>query len=84
MFFNDHGIIDIDETVRREPSFQKIMADGVVTEDELRSQSERVIALFHEAERRFSDSDQQFIKKLFSETSVLSEVYHYFSIQNFR
>ncbi len=82
MFFNEQGIIDIDELVQNEPSFQKIMADGIVTEDELYDQSKRVIDLLHEAEKRFSDSDQQFIKRLFTETSVLSEVYHYFSIQN--
>ncbi len=84
MFFNQQGIIDIDELVSQEPSFQNIMADGIVTEDELYNQSERVIALLHEAEQRFGESDQQFIKKLFTETSVLSEVYHYYSIQNIR
>ena len=84
MFFNQQGIIDIDELVSQEPSFQNIMADGIVTEDELYNQSERVIALLREAEQRFDDSDQQFIKKLFAETSVLSEVYHYYSIQNIR
>ena len=84
MFFNKQGIIDIDEMVSQEPTFQNIMADGIVTEDELYNQSERVIALLREAEQRFDDSDQQFIKKLFAETSVLSEVYHYYSIQNIR
>lgn len=84
MFFNKQGIIDIDEMVSQEPTFQNIMADGIVTEDELYNQSERVIALLREAEQRFDDSDQQFIKKLFSETSVLSEIYHYYSIQNIR
>ncbi len=84
MFFNEQGILDIDEMVSQEPSFKNIMADGIVTEDELQCQSERVIAMLHEAELRFGESDQQFIKKLFAETSVLSEVYHYYTIQNIR
>lgn len=84
MFFNEQGIVDIDELVQHEPSFQTIMTDGIVTEDELFDQSERIITLLHEAETRFSESDQQFIKKLLTETCVLSEVYHYFSIQNIR
>lgn len=84
MFFNQQGIIDIDELVSQEPSFQNIMADGIVTEDELYNQSERVIALLREAEQRFGENDQQFIKKLFAETCVLSEIYQYYSIQNIR
>lgn len=84
MFFNDQGIINIDELVSREPSFQNIMADGLVTEDELYNQSNHVIALLREAEQRFDESDQQFIKKLFVETSVLSEIYHFYSLQNLR
>ena len=82
MFFNNQGIIDIDEMLSQLPTYQNIMADGIVTEDELYDQSQRVIALLHEAEQRFSDRDQQFIKHLFTETNVLSAIYHYYSIQN--
>lgn len=82
MFFNQQGIIDIDEIVSQEPTFQNILADGIVTEDELYNQSKRVIALLREAEQQFDENDQQFIKNLFAETCVLSEVYHYYSIQN--
>ena len=82
MLFNEQGILDIDEMIAQEPSFQNIMADGVVTDEELRQQSERVIALLHEAEQRFNDDDQQFIKTLFAETNVLSAIYRYFELQN--
>ena len=82
MLFNEQGILDIDEMIAQEPSFQNIMADGVVTGEELRQQSERVIALLHEAEQRFNDDDQQFIKTLFAETNVLSAIYRYYELQN--
>lgn len=82
MLFNEQGILDIDEMIAQEPSFQNIMADGIVTEEELREQSERVIALLHEAEQRFNDDDQQFIKTLFAETNVLSAIYRYYELQN--
>ena len=82
MLFNEQGILDIDEMIAQEPSFQNIMADGVVTDEELRQQSERVIALLHEAEQRFNDDDQQFIKTLFAETNVLSAIYRYYELQN--
>ena len=82
MLFNEQGILDIDEMIAQEPSFQNIMADGVVTDEELRQQSERVIALLHEAQQRFNDDDLQFIKTLFAETNVLSSIYRYYELQN--
>lgn len=82
MLFNEQGILDIDEMIAQEPSFQNIMADGVVTDEELRQQSERVIALLHEAQQRFNDDDLRFIKTLFAETNVLSAIYRYYELQN--
>ena len=82
MIFNEKGFIDIDEMIAQEPSFQKIMADGVVTSDELREQTDHVINLLHEVENRFSEEDQQLVKKLFAETNVLSVIYHQYEIQN--
>ena len=84
MFFNKQGIIDIDEMVGKEPSFQKIMDDDIVTDDELLKQSQLVIDLLHETEQRFSENDQEFIKRLFVEANVLSTVYHIHSLQNIR
>lgn len=75
-------LLNIDELIAKESSFQKIMADGIVTDDELREQSERVIALLEEAEHRFNADDLQFIKQLFAETNVLSAIYHYHELQN--
>ena len=84
MLFNEQGFIDIDEMIAQEPSFQKIMQDGIVTDDELRQQSERVISLLHEVENRLSEDNQLLVKRLFAETNVLSAVYHYYSLQNIR
>ena len=82
MLFNEQGILDIDEMIAQEPSFQNIMAAGIVTDEALRQQSERVIALLHEAQQRFNDDDLQFIKTLFAETNVLSAIYRYYELQN--
>lgn len=84
MFFNEQGIIDIDELIAKQSSFQKIMDDGVVTDEELQEQSQRVIGLLHEAEKRFSDTDQQFIKTLFAETNVLSAIFNYYEHQSLK
>ena len=82
MIFNKQGFIDIDEMIAQEPSFQKIMEDGVVTDDELREQTETVINLLHEVENLFSEDDQLLVKRLFTETNVLSAIYHYYELQN--
>lgn len=84
MFFNEQGIIDIDELIAKQSSFQKIMDDGIVTDEELQVQSQRVISLLHEAEKRFNDKDLQFIKTLFAETNVLSAIYHYYEHQSLK
>ena len=82
MIFNEQGFIDIDEMIAQEPSFQKIMEDGVVTGDELREQTDRVISLLHEVENRFSEEDQLLVKRLFAESNVLSAIYQYYTLQN--
>jgi hypothetical protein len=84
MLFNEQGFIDIDEIIAKEPSFQKIMEDGVVTSDELSEQTSRVISLLHEVESRFSEEDQLLVKRLFAETNVLSAIYNYYQLQNIK
>ena len=84
MIFNKQGFIDIDEMIAKEPSFQKIMQDGIVSDQELQEQTETVINLLHEVETRFSENDQQLVKRLFAETNVLSAIYHYYELQNVR
>lgn len=84
MLFNEQGYIDIDEMMVQEPSFQNIMADGIVSEEELCDQSKKVIELLHETERRFSEEDLKFIKKLIADVNVLSAIYHFYTLQNIR
>lgn len=82
MIFNEQGFIDIDEMIALEPSFQKIMEDGMVTSEELHEQTERVINLLHEVENRLREDDQLLVKRLLAETNVLSAIYHYYELQN--
>lgn len=84
MFFNEQGYLNIDEMIANEASFQKIMEDGIVTDDELRQQSDVVIDLLHEVENRFNEDDQQLIKRLFAETNVLATIYRFYELNNFK
>lgn len=84
MIFNEQGFLDIDGMIAAEPSFQNIMADGIVTEEELHQQSDTVIGLMKEVEQRFNEEDQAFIKRLFAETNVLTTIYHYYELQHLK
>ena len=82
MFFNEDGILNIDEMVANNESFKNIMEDGIVTEEEIKNQSEKVVAMLHDMEAKYSKEQLAEIKSLLAETSVLYAVYNFNSIQN--
>ncbi len=82
MFFNEEGILNIDELVMGNASFKNIMEDGVVTEEEIKAQSDKVVAILHDMEAKYSEEQLAEIKNLLVETSVLYAVYNFHSIQN--
>ena len=82
MFFNEKGILNIDEIVANNASFKNIMEDGIVTEEEVKAQSDKVIAMLHDMEAKYSQEQLVEIKSLLAETSVLYAVYNFHSIQN--
>ena len=82
MFFNQNGILNIDEAILNKEFFKKIIEDGIVTEEEIKEQSEKVIGLFKDIENKFSEDQLRDIKDLLAETSVLYAVYNIYSIQS--
>lgn len=82
MFFDENGILDVDELIINHPSYQKIMEDGIVTDEELAEQSDKVIALLHDIESKYSEEQITEIKNLMAEINVLHSVYRIHSIQN--
>ncbi len=82
MFFNEEGILNIDEMVVNNASFKNIMEDGVITEEEIKAQSDKVVALLRDMESKYSEEQLAEIKNLLVESSVLYAVYNFYSIQN--
>lgn len=82
MFFNEDGILNIDEMVVNNASFKNIMEDGIVTEEEIKNQSEKVVAMLHDMETKYSEEQLAEIKDLLVESGVLYAVYNFYSIQN--
>ena len=84
MFFNQDGILNIDEAVAENPSFKKIMEDGIVTDEELKEQSDKVLAILRNIEQKHTDEELKEIKELLTESSVLYAIYQYYSIQTLK
>ena len=82
MFFNEEGILNIDEMVVNNASFKTIMEDGVITEEEIKAQSDKVVAMLHDMEAKYNEEQLSEIKNLLVESSVLYAVYNFHSIQN--
>lgn len=82
MFFNEEGILNIDEMVMGNASFKTIMEDGEITEDEIKAQSDKVLAMLHDMETKYSEEQLTEIKNLLVESGVLYAVYNFYSIQN--
>ena len=73
-FFDESGGLNIDDLVLQQPSFQKIMEDGMVTEVELAEQKERVIALLKKFEQDSTPEQIDLVRELMAEISVLVAV----------
>lgn len=84
IFFDENGIINIDETIVKRPSFIKIMEDGLVSESELAEQSERVLTLFQKLDRDLDVEQKELVKDLFIESNVLQTIYQYYQLQNIK
>ena len=82
MFFDKEGILDIDEMVVNNASFKTIMEDGVISEEEIKAQSDKVVAILHNMETKYSKEQLAEIKNLLAESSVLYAIYNFHSLQN--
>lgn len=70
-FFDESGALNIDDFILQQPSFKKIMEDGMVTDEELAEQKERVIALLKKLEQNSTPEQIDQVRELLAEMSVL-------------
>lgn len=80
VFFNEDGSLNINQTIMAQPSYLKIMNDGVVTEEELAQQSELVMSIFRKIEDSFNDEQKALVQSLLVETNVLNTIYKYYEM----
>lgn len=69
-FFDEYKTLNIEESIMAQPSFIKIMEDGVVTEAELAEQEKRITELLRSFEKTATVEQIEMIRQLLAEISV--------------
>jgi hypothetical protein len=83
VFFNDNGMFRLDEMALESASFRKIMEDGIVTDEEVREQGNRVVTLFRQLEETFTPEQLTLIAEAVTQSGVLYAITQYKQIQEF-
>ena len=83
-FFDENGMLNLDESVMQMDSFKKIMEDGIVTDAEIVGQAQYVTALLHKVEDICSPEQSALFKDVLAEMSVLYTVYHFRELQSLK
>lgn len=81
IFFDSEGSLNINELIANHPSYIKNLEDNVVTDEELKSQSDIVLELFKKIESVCNDEQKMLIKELLIETNVLNAIYKKYYFQ---
>jgi hypothetical protein len=80
--FDQNGLLNLDEVVASSASFQKIMEDGIVTNEEIQEQASEVVNLLHQLEAICTEEQLRLIRKTLAELGVLFAVYQQKQIQD--
>lgn len=74
LFDETNGLLLLDELVFSMPSFQKIMEDNKVTDDEIMEQSEVVVDLLKKVDATLKKEDRDLVLKAICEMAVLYQL----------
>lgn len=67
----ENELFDIEELIVNTPSFQKIVEDQRITEEEKLEQMNRVLGILKEIEQKCDKEVLDLIRRLFAETCVM-------------
>ena len=77
-------ILDLEAIMMNNASLIKILEDAVVTEEEIREQSEKVIALAKDLEQTCTEEQLKMIQVLIAEMNALYVAYNYNELLSIR
>jgi 5-bromo-4-chloroindolyl phosphate hydrolysis protein len=76
-FDPDTGFFTLDESILERPSFKSILEDNIVTDEEVRQQADRTVALLKELDSNLGDDLRPLVTDALCELMVLSAVERY-------
>ena len=82
MLLDKDGVLRVDELVSENPSFRRIMEDGIITAEELEEQSNLVLSILNRIEKTFSPDQIREVEELLAQMSVLYAIHQYKEIQD--
>lgn len=71
MFIKENGLLDLDSIIINNPSYQKIMEDGIVTDEEIQEQAEKVDSILKSMKGKYTPKQFAEVQSLIAEVSVL-------------
>lgn len=74
---NKIDILDLESIMMNNASLTKILEDGIVTEEEIKKQSEKVVELAEKLQNTCSDEQLKMIQTLIAEMNALYVAYNY-------
>lgn len=81
---NKIDILDLESIMLDNPSLTKILEDGVVTEEEIMQQSQKVMTLAAELQEMCSEEQLKKIQSLLAEMNALYVAYNYNELLSIR
>ncbi len=79
--FDENGMLNISDIVVNHPSYKAIMEDGVVTDMELKEQTDATIASLRKLQEICNEEQQSAILDAIAEMSVLFAAYNTYQLQ---
>lgn len=68
---DENGFLNVEDLIMNSSSFQKMMEDSTITEEEIQTQSDLVISLLTQLESTCSEEQKELLRKLLAEVCVL-------------
>ena len=81
VFFNEDGTLNVSQSAKSHPSYNRIMEDKYVTPEELGQQYQHIRDLFLKMEETFTDEQKQLVHELIVESEVYQAVRKHFNDQ---
>lgn len=77
-------IMDLESIMMNNASLMKILEDGIVTEEEIKEQSSKVITIAEELKKICSEEQLEMIQSLIAEMNTLYVAYNYNELLSIR